>query len=69
MSACLLYFFKLPAEVHVHRYVRSMPACSGAGKALAAMMAGDKAEGAVHEFVLTAMAPARLATVEASAKL
>ena len=46
-----------------------MPACSGAGKALAAMMAGDKAEGAVHEFVLTAMAPARLATVEASAKL
>ena len=46
-----------------------MPACSGAGKALAAMMAEDEDEDAVHEFVRTAMAPARLVEAPARANL
>ena len=46
-----------------------MPACGGAGKALAAMMAGDEDKEAVHEFVRTAMAPARLVEAQAGATL
>lgn len=48
-----------------------MPACSGAGKALAAMMsAGGEGEHAeVHEFVKTVLAPARFVAAEAAAAM
>ena len=42
---------------------------SGAGKALAAMMAGDGEGEGVHEFVRTVLAPARFATAVASVSL